>query len=201
MSFLVRNFLRGLVVVVPLAVTVWALWAGFLAIDRLLRLPVPGAGFAVALALVVLVGFLASNFVTRRAFHAVERLFARAPVVKIVYSSLRDLTEAFVGDRRRFNQPVLVRLTPDGSLAAIGFVSREDPALVGPDRVLVYLPQSYNFAGQLLVAERASVEPLDLESSRALALVVSGGVSGSAEGAPPGAARDARPPGPAAPRG
>ena len=73
----------------------------------------------------------------------------------------------------------------------------------GPDRVLVYLPQSYNFAGQLLVAERGSVQPLDLESSRALALVVSGGVSGSPEAAVPAGARDAkRPsPGPGAARG
>lgn len=196
MSFLVRNFLRGLVVVVPLAVTVWVLWAGFLAIDRLLPLPVPGAGFLIVLALVIVVGFLASNFVTRRLFHGLERLFARAPVVKIVYSSLRDLTEAFVGDRRRFNQPVLVRLTPDGSLSAVGFVTRDDPSLAGPDRVLVYLPQSYNFAGQLLVVERGSVRPLDLESSKALALVVSGGVSGAQEGAPEDE-REGKPPAPA----
>ena len=187
MSFLVRNFLRGLVVVVPLAVTVWVLWAGFLAIDRLLRLPWRGAGFVVVVALVVLIGFLASNFVTRRLFHELERVFARAPVVKIVYSALRDLTEAFVGDKRRFNRPVLVRLTADGSLSAVGFVTREEPPLADPGRVLVYLPQSYNFAGQLLVVERGAVQPLDLESSRALALVVSGGVSGAEE--PAGAAR------------
>lgn len=182
MSFLVKNFLRGLVIVVPLAVTVWVLWSGFTAIDRLLGLPYPGAGFLLTVGLVVVVGLLASNIVTRRLFLFVERLFVRAPFVKIVYSSLRDLMEAFVGDRRRFDRPVLVRLTPDGAVAAIGFVTRDDAALAGADRVAVYLPQSYNFAGQLLVVARGSVEPLDLDSARALALAVSGGVSG---GEPP----------------
>jgi uncharacterized membrane protein len=181
-SFLVKNFLRGLIVVVPVGVTVWVLWSGFVAVDRLLRLRVPGLGFAIVVAAVIVVGFLASNLVTRRLFGLVERLFARAPVVKIVYTSLRDLMEAFVGDRRRFDRPVLVRLTADGSLAAIGFVTREDAALAGEDRVAVYLPQSYNFAGQLLVVTRDSIQPLDLESSRALALVVSGGVSGTGHG-------------------
>jgi uncharacterized membrane protein len=177
-SFLVKNFLRGLVIVVPVAVTVWALWSSFVAIDRLLGLRVPGLGFAVALALVVAVGFFASNFFTRRLFGLVERLFARAPVVRILYSSLRDLMEAFVGDRRRFDRPVLLRLTPDGALSAIGFVTRDDLVLAGEQRIAVYLPQSYNFAGQLLLVTRSSIEPLEIESSRALALVVSGGVSG-----------------------
>lgn len=179
MSFLVKNFLRGLIVVVPLAVTVWVLWSGFVAVDRLLGLRVPGLGFAIAVAAVIVVGFLASNLVTRRLFGLVEQLFARAPVVRIVYSSLRDLMEAFVGDRRRFDRPVLLRLTPDGALSAIGFVTREDLALAGEERIAVYLPQSYNFAGQLLLVARTSIQPLDLESSRALALVVSGGVSGA----------------------
>lgn len=179
MSFIVKNFLRGLVVVVPVSVTLWLLWIGFVFIDRLLRLPIPGLGVVIAAAFVVVVGFLASNIVTRKLFHLVERLFVRAPFVKIVYSSIRDLTEAFVGDRRRFNKPVLVSLTADGGVSAVGFVTRDDAAALGAeDRVVVYFPQSYNFAGQLLLVKRTSVQPLSLDSSQAMALVISGGVSG-----------------------
>jgi uncharacterized membrane protein len=183
-GFLVKNFLRGLVIVVPVAVTVWVLWVGFTwidrRVDRLLGLPVPGLGVLVAAAAIVVVGLLASNIVTRKAFQLVERLFVRAPLVKIVYSSIRDLTEAFVGDRRRFNRPVRVKLTGDGAVSAIGFVTREDGAMLGAgEHVVVYFPQSYNFAGQLLLVERDRVEPLSLESVQAMALVVSGGVSGS----------------------
>jgi uncharacterized membrane protein len=193
LSFIVKNFLRGLVVVVPVAVTVWVLWLGFVSLDRLLPLPIPGLGVLVVAAIVVVVGFLASNIVTRRVFHLVERLFSRAPIVKIVYSSIRDLTEAFAGDRRRFNQPVLVRLTADGGISAVGFVTRENAAAIGGgDRVVVYFPQSYNFAGQLLLVERANVEPLPLDSAQAIALVISGGVSGAERGA---GAPAARPPG------
>lgn len=182
MTFIVKNFLRGLVVVVPLAVTLWVLWLGFVSIDRLLRLPVPGLGLVITAALLVVIGFLASNIVTRKLFQLVERLFVRAPLVKIVYASIRDLTEAFVGDRRRFDQPVLVELTDDGALAAVGFVTRDNAAAIGgSDRLVVYFPQSYNFAGQLLLVKRERVEPLPLDSSQAMALVVSGGVSGGVE--------------------
>ena len=179
MSFLVRNFLRGLVVVVPLAVTVWALWAGFLAIDRLLRLPVPGAGFAVALALVVLVGFLASNFVTRRLLQLVERILDQLPLLKLLHTSLKDLMSAFVGEKRRFNKPVMVDLAADGHVRALGFVTRGSMERFGcPDSVAVYFPQAYNFAGQLVVVPGSAVKPVAIDAAEAMAFIVSGGVTG-----------------------
>jgi uncharacterized membrane protein len=183
LNFIIKNFLRGLVIVVPVAVTIWVLWIGFVSVDRLLRLPIPGLGFVITVAFVIVVGFLASNIVTRKLFQLVERLFVRAPFVKIVYSSIRDLIEAFVGDRRRFNRPVLVKLTEDGGVSAVGFITREDATLLGAEgRIAVYFPQSYNFAGQLLVVKATHIEPLPLDSSKAMAFVVSGGVSGADPG-------------------
>jgi uncharacterized membrane protein len=179
MNFLVKNFLRGLAIVVPAVVTVYVLYFTFVSIDRLLGLPWPGAGFALTLAFIVLIGFLASNIFTRKIFQLLERLFVRAPLVKIIYSSLKDLTEAFVGDRKKFNQPVVVRLGAAAEVYALGFLTREDlAALSMPGHVSVYFPQSYNFAGQLVIVPSQNVKPLEIDSSKAMAFIVSGGVSG-----------------------
>ena len=103
----------------------------------------------------------------------------RAPIVKIVYSSVRDLIEAFVGDKKRFNRPVLVSLTADGALRSPGFITRDDLSALGDStRVAVYLPQSYNFAGSLIVVPRDRVTLVDVESSQLMTFIVSGGVSG-----------------------
>ena len=178
-NFLIKNFLRGLAIVVPAAVTIYVLYATFIGIDRLLRLPWPGVGFLITLAAIILIGFLASNIVTRKAFQMLERLFVRAPLVKIIYSSLKDLIEAFVGDRKKFNRPVVVRLNSADEVFTVGFITREDLSLLGAaGHVAVYLPQSYNFAGQLVLVPREHVRVLELDSSKAMSFIVSGGVSG-----------------------
>jgi uncharacterized membrane protein len=179
MNFLIKNFLRGLAIVVPAAVTIWVLYVTFVWIDRLLRLRWPGVGFLITVAAIIVIGFLASNIVTRKAFQLLERLFIRAPLVKILYSSMKDLVEAFVGDRKKFNKPVVVRLNSADEVHAVGFITREDlNALALEGHVAVYFPQSYNFAGQLVMVPARNVRPLELDSSKAMAFVVSGGVSG-----------------------
>ena len=179
MNFLIRNFLRGLVIVVPGAVTVYILYVGFVSIDRLLRLRIPGLGFLITIAAVILIGILGSNLVGRTLFQLTDRVFTRAPFVKIVYSSIKDLIEAFVGENKRFNRPVLVAFPQIGSARAVGFVTRDDLADLGlPGFVAVYFPQSYNFAGNLLLVEKAQITPIEIDSAKVMPFVVSGGVSG-----------------------
>lgn len=178
LSALLKYFFRGLVITVPLVLTIYIIWRSFLFMDGLIHAPFPGAGVLVTLSMIFLIGFLASNFVGRAFFGLIEKLFARAPFVKLVYSSIRDLLEAFVGDKRKFNRPVVVSLDPSGALKAIGFVTQDDLAAAGlPGDVAVYFPQSYNFAGNLIIVPRGSVAPLDVDSSQAMSFIVSGGVS------------------------
>ena len=102
-----------------------------------------------------------------------------APIVRIIYTSIKELTEAFVGDRRKFSRPVLVELLPGSDVQAVGFLTRDDLALLGVrDRVAVYFPQSYNIAGNLVLLPAERVRPLSIESSRAMAFIMSGGVAG-----------------------
>jgi uncharacterized membrane protein len=176
MNWIVKNFLRGLIIVVPIALTLYLIYEAFLRIDRLLNLPYRGVGFAVTIVLIVLIGALASNFFVRKFLQFTEAVFTRAPLVRLIYASIRDLLEAFVGDQKRFNQPVAVSLT-DG-VRAIGFMTQEDLAFLAmPGQVAVYLPFSYSMAGTLVIVPTARVDRLAVDSASVMALVVSGGVS------------------------
>nr|WP_241254499.1 DUF502 domain-containing protein [Brevibacillus sp. SYP-B805] len=170
--------------VIPLAVTLYVLYKVFVTVDGLLRpyLPgpgIPGLGFVLTLVIITLVGILASNVLTRGLLSLVDRLFEKMPFVKLIYSSLKDLIGAFVGDKKSFDKPVLVRLAPDSEAKAIGFITRESLDAFGlADHVAVYFPQSYNFAGNLLIFPRTQVEPLEADSADVMAFLISGGVSG-----------------------
>jgi uncharacterized membrane protein len=176
MNWLLKNFLRGLVIVVPIAVTVYLLVQAVLALDRVLQLKTPGLGIVVLLAATVLTGAVAGNFVGRRVFGMTEKLFTKAPIVRIVYAAIKDLLEAFVGNKRRFDQPVAVAVS-DG-VQAFGFITRDDLSALGmSDHVAVYVPFSYTWDGCLLIVARERVRSLDADSASIMALVVSGGVS------------------------
>jgi uncharacterized membrane protein len=179
MRRLLGYFARGLVLLAPLAVTVWICWIVFTNVDGWLGLPIPGAGFVATLALITLFGFLGSNLLTRSAVGALEGLLGRLPFVRLLYGSTKDLLNAFVGEKRRFDKPVLVSLVPDGSVRLMGFLTQESLHHLGlNDEVAVYCPHSYNFSGQLYVVSVSQIQPLDVTSADAMAFVVSGGVAG-----------------------
>jgi len=176
MNWIIRNFFRGLVIVVPIAVTIYLLVQAFVMLDRLLKLEYPGLGVGVLVLATILIGALASNFVGRRVFGLTEKLFTKAPIVRIIYAAIKDLLEAFVGNKRRFDRPVRVEVTDQ--LKVFGFITREDlGALAGAGEVAVYVPFSYTWDGCLLVVPRERVTPIDADSASIMALVVSGGVS------------------------
>lgn len=179
MKRIMRYFLEGLLFVIPLAVTIYILYTIFVTVDSWLNLPVPGVGFLLTLLGIFLVGFLASNVLTRGLLSLITRVFEKLPFVKLIYTAIKDLIGAFVGEKKSFDKPVLVTLSKEGYPKAVGFVTKEDLETFGlHDYVAVYLPQSYNFAGNLLLFPAEMVEPLHLESSEAMAFLVSGGVSG-----------------------
>lgn len=181
MQELARNFLEGLFLVVPLVVTIYVVFLVFNVIDGWLNIPIPGIGFLITIGMLVLAGRLASNVFFRGALGSLEKLLTRAPFIKLLYTSLKDLIEAFMGEKKRFDQPVLVTLVPGGHAEAIGFITCRNLSLLGlDDRVAVYFPQSYNFAGNLLVVPRSQVRLLEADSSDIMAFIVSGGVSGGA---------------------
>jgi uncharacterized membrane protein len=181
MNWLIKNFLRGLVIVVPIALTSYLLYEAFVRIDRLLNLPTPGAGFAITIVTIIAIGAVASNFFVRKFLRMTEVIFTRAPLVRLIYASIKDLLEAFVGDKKRFDQPVAVTITE--GVRTLGFITQDDLGFLSlPGQIAVYLPFSYSMAGTLVVVARERVEALAVDSANVMALIISGGVSrGAAE--------------------
>ncbi len=169
-------FLRGLVFIAPVAITVYILVVIFTTIDGWLGLPIPGLGFLATLVLITLVGFVGSTFLARSFLAMFDRLLERLPFVRFLYSSTKDLVSAFVGEKRRFDQPVAVRIL--GDARALGFVTQKTLGSLGLEGFVgVYFPQSYNFAGSLLLVPARDVERIPASSSDVMAFIVSGGVT------------------------
>ena len=183
MKRLIGYFLNGLIFSAPVAFTIYVVWRIFTTVDGWLRIPIPGVGFVATLALITLVGFIASNFLARRMLDWVETLLEKLPGVRLLYSSVKDVLGAFVGEKKRFQQPVLVTLDPVAGSKAIGFLTQDSVEELGiADHVTVYLPFSYSFAGQLMLFPRDRITRLNAPSAKVMAFVVSGGVAEVAAG-------------------
>lgn len=179
MKKLTKYFFEGLIFLIPSIVTIYSIYFVFVKVDGLFKFKVPGLGFVVTVATITIIGFIASNLLTRRLVALVDRTVRRLPLVRMIYTSVKDLTGAFVGEKKRFDKPVLVRISPDSMVQFIGFVTAESLSMYGlPESVAVYLPQSYNFAGNLIVVPKEQVTPLRAESGQVMAFIVSGGVTG-----------------------
>lgn len=178
MKRLSKYFFEGLLVLVPLVATVYVIYAIFTKIDSIFKFEIPGLGFIVTILSITIIGFISSNFITKKLVGLVDKLFTKLPFVKMIYTSVKDLIGAFVGDKKSFDKPVLVTISPGSNIQVVGFVTRESLDNFGiADRVAVYLPQSYNFAGNLIVVPKEQVTPVSADSGDVMAFIVSGGVT------------------------
>ncbi len=185
MRTIFNYFLRGLLFVFPLAATLYIIisavrWSNETFNNLLfewLNLDIPGLGIITVFLLVTTLGYVFSKAFTRPIVNYFENFLARVPLVKIIYTSLKELTEAFVGDKKRFNKPVLVQIGSE-DLKRIGFVTQKDMQEIGlADMVAVYCPHSYNFSGNLYLVPKSHVTPLNLNSTDVMKFVVSAGVT------------------------
>ena len=185
-NFTVKRFLtyffRGLLFVVPFALTIYIIYVILQWLDGLIPVNIPGLGLLIIIVNITFLGYLASFFITRPFFELFEKYVTKIPLVNIIYTSIKDLIGAFVGDHKKFNVPVTVALNSEQSVLKVGFITREDLDLLGlPGYISVYLPHSYNFSGNHFLVKREMVQPLPMNSTDAMKFVVSGGVSGLEE--------------------
>jgi len=175
----VTYFFRGLLFVVPLALTVYIIYVILQWIDGLIPVNIPGLGLLIIIVNITFLGYLASFFITRPFFELFEKYVTRIPLVNIIYTSIKDLIGAFVGDQKKFNIPVTVALNEEMSVLKVGFITRQDlESLEMKDYISVYLPHSYNFSGNHFLVKKELVKTLNMNSTDAMKFVVSGGVSG-----------------------
>lgn len=184
-------FLRGLLFVVPAAVTIYVVVRLFQFIDGLLLRTfgdvlsaygvVPGLGIITLVLVITLLGILGSTIIARPLNSSFNRVLDNAPLVRTLFSAIKDLLSAFVGKEKRFDKPVLVRLgSSDLAIERIGFITRTDLSELGlgPHKVAVYLPHSYAWSGNLCFVTHEQVTPLAIKPTEAMKFIVSGGVSG-----------------------
>ena len=191
MKRLLNFFFQGLLFVVPIAVTLWVLFRAILWGDGLLpfqvpihlpgktEIDIPGLGLITIFLFIAAVGWLSARYIRNPLFSYLEQLIDKAPLVKLIYSSVKDLVQAFVGEKRRFNQPVLVRLEKESEINRIGFITQEDLSDLGleKEKVAVYLPFSYSFAGELIILPRENIRPLNASGTDMMKFIISGGVT------------------------
>ena len=187
MRKLTTYLVQGILLFAPTALTVYIIYLLMNTIDKwgnsfleeLLGFKVWGLGLIFILLFLTLMGYLCSTLLLGPVIRTVERILSRTPFVSIVYSSLKDLFSAFVSEKKKFNQPVLICFNPEIGLQRLGFITQKQLTAFGlEDHVAVYLPHSYNFSGNMYFIKREHVTLLeDLSSTEAMKFIVSGGVT------------------------
>ncbi len=174
---IISYFLRGLLFITPIAVTLYIIYQTILFLDNLIPAPIPGIGILMVIGLITFMGYMASLFFAKPIFDWFERGLVSIPLVNLIYTSIKDLMGAFVGDKKKFSSPVKVQLSD--TFIRLGFITQDDMSVVGePDMVAVYFPHSYNVSGNVFLVPKDKVTPLiGVKSSDVMKFMVSGGVS------------------------
>tara|TARA_Y100001960_G_C14768991_1_gene878732 strand:+ start:3348 stop:3899 length:552 start_codon:yes stop_codon:yes gene_type:complete len=171
-----NNFLRGLLLLVPMAAAMYVVYYIYTMLDSLIDFGIPGLSFVIVILLITFVGFFTRKYNTG-IFIWFEDLVNKVPLLSLIYSSIKDLMNSFVGDKKKFNKPVLVKV--ENNLYKPGFVTSDDLKDIGlPGMVSVYLPHSYNFSGNVFLTDKKNIKPLKNSSSEVMKYIVSGGISG-----------------------
>ena len=188
MKKIINYFLQGLLYIVPITVTLYvAVWI-FQKIDGILPglldklgidMHIPGLGLIIIIAFITVIGVLGSAVIFSPINSFFQNLLKRAPLLKTIYSSVKDLMSTFVGNKKGFSEPVLVKIYENSTIERIGFITNEDVESlnIAKGKVLVYMPHSYAISGQLFVVEKKNVSPIDKSSADIMKLIVSGGVT------------------------
>jgi uncharacterized membrane protein len=198
-TYLMRLFFQGLLLLLPAVLTTYLVYLIFTALNETLFYAVgaligqlfPGlesswlvtlTGIGVTVGVIILTGLIASNYLGKYLLGRIDALLDRIPLFKMLYSSLKDLFGALLGDEKRFDTPVLVSITEDGAVRLMGFVTQPSMQDFGLENdVAVYLPQSYNFAGNLIIVPKARIQRLEVPAATVTAFLISGGVSNTSK--------------------
>ncbi len=175
-----RSFLKGLIILAPIAVTIYIIAWVFFQIDTIIPGVPRGLGFIIVISAVTIIGYLGTRFFIGKAiFDFFDHLLERTPGIKFIYSSVKEVMSSFVGDKKRFNQPVWVRTHLHPETWRIGFLTQPDMAYLGmEDRAAVYMPHSYAISGWVIVVELESIRPVTTMSpAEAMKFAVSGGIT------------------------
>lgn len=189
MRNIIKYLLQGVLLIAPLALTILILVKTFTFLDALLPKTLvvyqditigdlPGLGILVLVVILVLSGFLGSTFIAEPIQNYFQKLLKKAPLIKLVYGSVKELLGAFVGNKKKFTNPVLIKENEHSNLNRIGFITQQDLSSLGIEEgyTSVYIPHSYAISGMLFIVENKYIKPLDVASGDVMKFIISGGV-------------------------
>lgn len=191
MQKLSSAFIRGLITLLPLLVTIWLIFFSYNFLDGILGNiitlfvghHIPGLGFVLIIALILFVGMIAPHFIGERLIKWGDRIMGRVPVVKSIYSSVKQVNDVFFMERdsTAFNRACLVEY-PRKGIWSIGFVTsdaaNEILAKAGHHKMInVFIANTPTPAtGFLIVVPSNDVQLLDMKLDDAFKYIISGGV-------------------------
>jgi uncharacterized membrane protein len=187
MSKIVRYFIQGLIITVPVGITAIVIYKVFDWVRSLFSMfgtiVSPGIDpfiiLATAVVLIFLMGLLGSSIILQPLFSLFDSTLEQTPVVKTVYGSIKDFMSAFVGSKKRFNKPVLITINKENNIQQLGFITKEDLSelKISKGTVAVYVPLSYSISGNLLIVPTDHITVADASSAEVMKFIVSGGVT------------------------
>ncbi len=181
MKRIIGYFLQGLLYLVPISATIYVVVKAVMMVDSWVHLKVPGLGLLIIIVAVTLIGYLGGTLIVKR-FFSLEKLIEKTPLLKIIYTSVKDLLSAFVGKKKRFTEPVLVKM--EGGVERIGFITQKDLTHLGisENKIGVYIPFSYALTGNLIIVPKENVTPIQGKSTDIMKFIISGGITTMDEG-------------------
>ncbi len=186
MKTILNYFFRGMLIILPVSATIYLMYVLIIWLNDFFNnifyswfdMAIPGLGIVTGFVGVTLLGFVLTQTFIKPILQFFEQLLIRTPLVNMVYTSLKDLTEAFVGDKKKFTQPVYIEFSEPGGMKRFGFITAKSLRHFGlNDEVAVYCPHSYNFSGNLYIVPKDKVTPVNTEASNFMRFIVSGGVT------------------------
>ncbi len=182
----IKYFLQGLLLSIPLGITLMVFVQIFNFFGNLFSFVAftnnnflnSLISIAILLAFITLLGLLASSFIFKKLFDVLELKLENAPLIRHIYSPIKDFMNAFVGNKKKFTKPVLVLTNPQANIQELGFITQDDLSDWDiKDKYAVYLPYSYSFSGRLVIVGKEQVTLLKAEGGDAMKFIISGGVT------------------------
>jgi uncharacterized membrane protein len=186
MKVFVRYFIQGLLFWTPIFITAYIIYFIFSVFDRIIPALfnidlTPGVGIAIVIAFLVITGAITSWFLVKPAFSFLENYVYKIPLINIIYSSSKDVVSAIVGEKKRFDHPVMVKTGGgDTGTFRIGFITRDEFNVKGMEELVsVYFPHSYNISGNIIFVPKDKVLSLNITGAEAMKFIVSAGMTGN----------------------
>lgn len=179
-------FLQGLLLVAPLAATVYIVYFLFMLTDGLLSTylekylnwKMPGLGILIIILFLIFLGIIGETILAKPVKFLIKGVLLKTPILRLIYTSVKDLFSAFVGKEKKFHRPVIVLVDEKNDIWRMGFLTNDNLSAMGINgKVSVYFPFSYNISGILYLVPETRIKPLNISPAEAMKFILSGGVS------------------------